>query len=474
MLAVVLGLSALGGCGAAVVMAVGRARATAELAAERGRREEAERARVDERATAQGAQSRLAEVLQGQAKLASERAAAEERVAGEQAAHRETRATLAREHAREIEQLEERLTAEIAHAEEVAKERLESIQREKAGIEKRLTEFDTKLRDAFGSLAADALKSNQEQFLALAEQKFAAKSSTVDALVRPIAETLKRTDEKLAVIEAAGAELRTETGRLVRALREPQVRGRYGEMQLRRVAELAGMTRYCDFTEQDQTRDPEGNALQPDMVVRMPSKRTVVVDAKTNIRGYLEAMEAKTPDEAEKCLDRFAKHVADQAAALAKKKYWAQYSGSPGFVVMFIPGDQFIDAALSRQPDILDRAAEQGVILASPSTLIGLLRAVAIGYREQQLAEAAEELRELGKELHERAATAIEHVVKMGQSLRQTVDRYNDFVGSYEKRLEPVLKKFEESGVKSAKELPATPPVEVKVREVMGQLRLLE
>ncbi|MBX3401861.1 MAG: DNA recombination protein RmuC [Phycisphaeraceae bacterium] len=347
---------------------------------------------------------------------------------------------------------------------EVSATKLESAQRERDAVVAQLAQMEAKMREAFAALSREAMEKNSAQFLTMAEQKLEAKRSAVDALVQPIAETLKRTDEKLAVIESAGTTLKEETGRLVRALRDPHVRGRYGEIQLRRVAELAGMSAYCDFAEQEQTRDAEGVPLRPDMVVKLPNERVVVVDAKTNIRAYLEAMEAATPEEAEACLERFARHVSEQAAALARKKYWTQYSGSPEFVVMFIPGDQFVDAALSRQADLLERAAEQGVIMASPATLIGLLRAVAVGYQEQRLARAAEELRDLGKELHERAATAFAHVLQLGRAINATVESYNKFVGSYESRLEPTLKKFEEAGVKSAKELPEVQPVDTRTR----------
>ena len=224
------------------------------------------------------------------------------------------------------------------------------------------------------------------------------------------------------------------------------------------------MSPYCDFCEQDQTRDSDGNAMRPDMIVRLPSERVIVVDAKTNIQAYMDALNAQTPDEAEACLTRFARHVSDQATALARKKYWTQYDGSPEFVVMFIPGDQFVDAALSRQTDLLDRAAELGVILASPATLIGLLRAVAVGYQEQKLATAAAELRELGRELHHRAATAFGHIADMGGSLEKAVEKYNAFVASYQQRFEPTLKKFEDAGVKGAKELPEVETVGTRVK----------
>lgn len=461
---IVLAVFAAGLAGLTVWLAIDRGRlaaaagrAEADLGAAKGQRDEARAALGQREAEARAATEELSRV-RVQAAQTAEQLAAAVRDRAEDAEHAR------RLHGQELEAVREGFAQEIEKERAVNAERIAAAEQARREIEKKLGEFDAKFTTTFRALAGEALKGNSEQFLTLAEQKLSAKTSAVDQLVSPIAATLKKTDEKLAVIEAAGNELRSETGKLVRALREPHVRGRYGEIQLRRVAELAGMSAYCDFTEQDQTRASDGAALRPDMIVNLPNARTVVVDAKTNIAGYMDAVGAGSPDEAERHLDRFARHVAEQATALAKKKYWAQYDGSPEFVVMFIPGDQFIDAALSRQPELLDRAAEQGVILASPSTLIGLLRAVAVGYKEEQLARAAEELRELGKELHERVAVAMDHFAGLGDSLNQSVDRYNAFVGSYERRLEPTLRKFEESGVKSGKKLPEVRTIESRTK----------
>lgn len=443
------------------VLAVGLAVVTVWLAMERGRLVAAADAAARDAINAREEHERLGAQLReasSAAAAAGERAAGLERQLAEAARRGES------ELADAIAKCDALWEEKARRIEQVASEKLASAQRERDAVKTQLDQMEAKMREAFAAISREAMEKNSTQFLALAEQKLESKRSAVDELVKPIAETLKRTDEKLAVIESAGSSLKEETTRLVRALRDPHVRGRYGEIQLRRVAELAGMSDNCDFYEQDQTRDAEGNPLRPDMVIRMPSDRVVVVDAKTNIRAYLEAMEAATPDEAEACLERFARHVSEQATALARKKYWTQYRGSPEFVVMFIPGDQFIDAALRRQATLLERAAEQGVLLAGPSTLIGLLRAVAVGYREQRLAQAAEELRELGRELHERAATAFSHVLQLGRAINSTVESYNKFVGSYESRLEPTLKKFEDAGVKSAKELPDVQSVDTRAR----------
>jgi DNA recombination protein RmuC len=377
----------------------------------------------------------------------------------------------------------------VAEAGKVYAEKLAAAQQLNAQTEAKLREFDTKLQDAFGRLAADALKHSNQQFLQLAEQKFNTKSTeaaadmdrrrdAVERLIKPIADTLHKTDEKLAALEkertsayaglseqvramqSEGSALRTETARLVKALREPHIRGRYGEIQLKRVAELAGMRAYCDFIEQDSSVGDDGQIRRPDMIVKLPNGRELVVDAKANLKPYLDAHEALTPEEAEAHLERFAAGIAEQARKLSRKGYYAEYQGSAEITVMFVPGDQFVDAALSKRPDLLDFAAAHNVILASPSSLIALLRAVAVGFRESRLAEEARELQELGKQFHDRARVALEYVARLGGALESAVKNYNAFVGSYETRLEPVLRKFEESGVKSVKELPSVAQVE--------------
>lgn len=329
--------------------------------------------------------------------------------------------------------------------------------------------------EIFRSLASKALQESSQQFLTLAQQRLTAQTqagqSSLEQLVKPIAETLRKADEKLATIEKertsayasleqqlratgeASRELRDQTGRLVQALKKPEVRGRWGEIQLEKVVELAGMKSYCDYTPQDSTRDGDGRLLRPDMTVTLPNGRCVAVDAKTNINAYLEAIEAGSPEQSEAYLERFAQHVSDQVAALSRKGYWAQYDGSPEFVVMFIPGDQFVDAAIQRRPDLIEKAAQLRVILASPSTLIGLLRAVAVGWRERKIEEQARELFRLGRELHERAAVVAEHMAKLGESLDQSVRRYNQAAASFQSRLTPTLRKFEEADARSSKEL---------------------
>jgi len=355
----------------------------------------------------------------------------------------------------------------------------------------------TRLKETFNALAADALRSSNEQFLNLAKESFKAerehakgeleqRKGAIENLVKPIRERLEKTDATLQRIEKERAEsfgalaeqarkmaetnraLHDQTGKLVQALRKPQVRGRYGEIQLERVVEVAGMRSYCDFDTQSTMQGAAGQTLRPDMVVRLPNGRVIAVDAKTNIEPYLDAIDAETPEQAETHLDRFARNVAEQAESLAKKEYWRHDDASPEFVVMFIPGDQFIDAALQRRPDLLDLAAEKGVIIASPSTLIGLLRAVHVGWREKSLSDSAQELFTLGRELHERAVVALEHASKVGRAITAAADRYNDFVGSVDARLVPTLRKFEESGARSSKELKDLRPLEASTRQLQS------
>lgn len=401
---------------------------------------------------------------------------------------------------REAEGLRERLRGqERVHEQallglrEQMKVREDALAQREAELRQWVESQREQLRAAYADLSGQALRAVRDEFVKQAEQKFAAQQQAgaaeiekrreaVEALVRPIAETLKKTDEKLGSIaeqwtgdKAALAErlraitegndlLRAETSRLVRALREPQVRGRYGEVQLRRVADLAGMRGYCDFAEQEGTRDSEGRLLRPDMVVKLPNGRELAVDAKANLKPYLDALEASDPASADAAMEAFAHGVAEQASALAKKGYWRQYEGSPEFVVMFMPGDQFVDAALAKRPDLLELAWSQRVLLASPASLIALLFAVGVGWREERLAREAEELRALGAELHERARVAFEHVKGLGDALDRAVGKFNEFVGSYQRRLEPHLKRFEAAGLKGGRELPELGAVTMRAR----------
>src|SRR6185503_18331786 len=224
------------------------------------------------------------------------------------------------------------------------------------------------------------------------------------------------------------------------------------------------MKNYCDFTSQASRRDEEGKLSRPDLIVRLPNGRVVAIDAKMNVDAYLDALDAKTPEEAEEHLERYAENVMLQAQKLARKAYWTSFDASPEFVVMFIPGDQLVDAALERRPELIEYAAERNVVIASPSTLIGLLRAVHVGWREKNLSDSAAELFELGRELHHRAAIVLEHAAIVGESIERARKSYNDFVGSIHSRLVPTLRRFEERDARSAKDLPALRPIEGETR----------
>ena len=448
---IILGIALLASVGAVIWLALGKARAAEAAATARA---EADQARRD----ADLAESRRTEDV---GKLENIQQSLRQQLDEADASSRSLELELSRE--REQRDADRRLHAE----------REQRLREEQTRLQNWLRERETELADKFAKLSSEALDANTKRFIEQAKESFAQqmklaegdldkRRQAVDAMVKPIGETLERTQERLAKLServemtaAASEALRDETGKLTRALSRPEVRGQYGEIQLRRVAELAGMTSYCDFTEQTSSRDGEGTLHRPDMIVNLPNDRRIVVDAKTNTYAYVEAVNAHTDDERQRHLDRFAKHVADQAKKLGDKKYWDAIEGtSPEFVVMFVPGDHFIDAALQRQPDLIDTAASQNVILASPATLIGLLRAVAVGWREHALTEQARELFVLGKELHERAAVAFSHIEKLGRSLEQATNRYNDAVGSIQTSLVPTLRRFEDAGAKSAKDTP--------------------
>lgn len=347
------------------------------------------------------------------------------------------------------------------------------------------------LRDAFRALAAETLNTNSEQFLRLAQenlQKFQqqakseleSKEKSIESMVKPISEALKKTSDQIEALERDRRQthgsisqflksmqetqnaLQLETRNLVKALRKPEVRGRYGEMTLRRIAELAGMVEHCDFTEQEQTAD----GMRPDMVVRMPDDRELVIDAKTAISAYLDAIEA--PDDAQRDahLVRHVKHIRDQVTKLSAKSYWSQFERSPDFVVMFLPGEQFLEPALKLAPNLQDEALQQKVVIATPTTLVALLKVIAYGWREQKLAENAEEIHKLGEELHKRLAVFAEHLERLGRSLGSSVDHYNKAVGSFERQLVPGARRFPEMGVRSGKELPQLDPLDHLPRRV--------
>ena len=351
------------------------------------------------------------------------------------------------------------------------------------------------LAESFQALSGEALKQNNEAFLSLAKTTFqtlhveakgdlAQRQQAIDELVKPLSESLHRYDEQLRQLEqsrqaAYGGldqhlkllaetqqRLQQETGNLVNALRAPAVCGRWGEITLKRVAELAGMVAHCDFREQESVISDDGR-LRPDMVVQLPGGRQIIVDAKTVLSGYLDAHEAPDEERRLEGLRRHAAQVRIRINELSLKAYWNQFEQAPEFVVLFLPGEQFLGAALEQDPRLIEEGFAQGVVLATPTTLMALLRAVAYGWRQERLAAHAEEAGRLGKDLYERMAILAEHVNDVGQSLGKSVIAYNKAVGSLETRILPAARRFKELGVSSDKEIGALEPVEVVARKAL-------
>jgi DNA recombination protein RmuC len=351
-----------------------------------------------------------------------------------------------------------------------------------------------RLATAFSNLANQSLKSNSENFLRLAEQNLAtqqekakrelgAREQAIENLVKPIRDALQQSQQQIAELEKARSEaygsirtqlesmqtsqqsLAQETQNLVKALRRPEVRGRWGEITLRRLVELAGMVEHCDFQEQVHTVDDD-KIIRPDMIVRMPDQRELVVDVKTPLDAYLEAVEARDDEERNLKLKRHAQNVREHVRKLAAKSYWDQFSRSPEFVILFIPGDQFLSAALNEDPDLIESALSQQIILATPTSFVALLKAVAYGWRQLALAENAEEIRQLAEDLYGRLATFIGHLNKVGKQLASSVENYNRAVGSLERKVLPGARKFVELGIRPKKELEQVEPVEALPRTI--------
>ncbi len=337
------------------------------------------------------------------------------------------------------------------------------------------------LEKTFAVLSAQALKSNNQAFLQLAHETLKQfhvqaradleqKEKAVEGMVQPIREALEKTAQQIREMEKARHEaygsltqhletmthtqkqLQDETSKLVAALRRPEVRGRWGELTLKRLAELAGMVEHCDFFEQEHTATADGVA-RPDMIVRMPGGREVVVDAKTPLDAYLNAIEAH--DEAARTLQlqHHTRKVRERVKELAAKAYWNQFRQAPDFVVMFIPGEQFLSAALDIDRNLLEDALAQKVILATPTSLVALLRAVAYGWRQEALAANAEIIRTVGEELYTRLATFAEHLARVGQHLDKSVAAYNSAVSSFDARVLPGARRFAELGISGRKDL---------------------
>ncbi len=357
-----------------------------------------------------------------------------------------------------------------------------------------LEETKLNLSDTFRSLASEALAGNNQGFLTLAEEKFKAlkeetalelnhRHKSLEALVNPLSETLRTyqqetkaledkrlrefssVSEQLKQLASAQSTIQTETSKLVNALRAPHVRGRWGEIALRKTAELAGMSAYCDFHEQQSVSTATGR-LRPDMVVKLPAGREVIVDSKVPLSGFIESLEANTETSRDIALKRHAGHVKTHIRQLASKEYWDQFSATPEFVVLFIPNDSFLAAAAEQDPTLIESALSQKVVIATPTTFIALLRAIAYGWRQEQVGESAERISLLGQELAERVGTMVEHFSKVGHTLGRTVESYNATVASLENRILPSARKFKQLGVNTRKNIPDLQPVEQSPRSL--------
>jgi DNA recombination protein RmuC len=380
------------------------------------------------------------------------------------------------------QRLEEQQAARVKAETEVAG------MQQRLGEERKLIEESKKqLSDTFQALAAQALRSNNASFLELARKSLETllteargdlgkRQEAIDGMVKPLAESLKAMEQarqrdmgglqqQLASLSALGDKLKTETGNLVNALRAPQVRGRWGEVTLRRVVELAGMSEHCDFTEQVSV-EAEGGRLRPDMIVHLPAGRDVVVDAKVSLSAYLQALEAGTEEERQALLLRHAEQVRAHMTRLSQKAYWDQFERAPEFVVMFIPGESFFSAALEQQNGLLEDGMNRRVVLATPTTLIALLWAVAYGWRQQQLAENAQEISRLGKDLYDRMGTLAKYVNDIGYGLDKALSAYNQSVRSMESRLYPAARRFKELGAGAGADIPPIEPVETTTRSL--------
>lgn len=397
----------------------------------------------------------------------------------------------------------EELSRALAESDRQCAELSTSLIREREGYAEKLaliSDAQKKMEDAFKALSFEALEKNNQHFLSLAQQSFEKlqesakgdlnlKEKAIAEMVSPLRESLRGVDHKLQELEKErGAafqvlrhqvgdlilsqkELKSETANLVRALRTPHVRGRWGEMQLRRVAEISGMNAYCDFVEQSH-RVQDMRVIRPDMIVNLPEGKRIIVDAKAPLQAYLESVEARSEQERTELLRAHARQVKTHINALSSKNYWDQFSAgeTPEFVILFLPGEAFFSAALEQETGLIEMAAEKKVILATPTTLIALLQAIAYGWRQERIAKNAQEISQIGKELYKRFHDLSKHLLRLGQDLTSSVNAYNKTVGTFESRFLPSARRFKDLGIGGDEQNVELPTVEVSPR----QLKTLE
>ena len=408
--------------------------------------------------------------------------------------------SVAEELRKQIEDLRRDLEASRARVEQEQVKRAAAetdLTNQRANLEERrrlLDEAEQKMKDAFQSLAASALETNSVRFLELAKTRFytlkeeaagelAERKVAIEGLVDPLRTAVEKLENHLTSVESSrqltygslteqlrkltetSEDLRKETGSLVTSLRQPQIKGKWGELLLRRALELTGMSPFCDFVEQPTTETEDGR-MRPDLIVKLPGGGVIVIDAKVPQGAFLNALSARSQEEYLSAMSEHARLVRNHVSQLASRKYWDQFPQSPEFVVLFLPAESFFSAALEQDRTLIEDAMDKRIILASPTTLLALLRTVAHGWRQERVAESAERISALGKELYERVLTFVEHMEGIRVGLEKANKSYNIAVGSLETRVLSSARKFKELGVQATAEIPSAEPTETALRSL--------